>query len=166
MQVYQYDRSTGEYLNAREARISPLDAALGREVYLIPASATTAEPPTAGDNQAAVFDAGAGTWELAADYRGTVHYDPDGGTELTITALGETPAVTVAPPDGLYRPVWDQENQAWVEGEDTDTIRLTIETRIVDLRRKVSDAEGLTIQIGYQAELDAAEAELAALNAA
>lgn len=81
--IYHYDGETGEYLDASEARVDPIDGN-----PLVPAHATTDDPPTAGSNQAAVYRNG--NWSLVADYRGTIYWTP-GGEKHEIDALGVTP---------------------------------------------------------------------------
>ena len=67
--VYNYDPNTGEYLGPETAHESPLEPG----VYLMPAHSTEAEPPEAGEHQAAVYSDGA--WTLVEDHRGEVWYD-------------------------------------------------------------------------------------------
>ena len=45
MRIYHYHPETKEYLRDGNADLSPLDAELGQEVWLIPAHATTKKPP-------------------------------------------------------------------------------------------------------------------------
>ena len=65
--IYTYDKQTGEYKPDAKATCqwSPRE-----NKWLIPAAATTTEPPTAGEKQAACFEAASKTWVLKADYRG------------------------------------------------------------------------------------------------
>ena len=162
MRLHDYHPVTGEYQGGRTARLDPEEARLGVVRYLLPAYATFTAPPETGENEAAVFDPAAQTWRIVPDHRGAVHYDPATGARLVVADLGVVPGVVEAPPAGLYKPVWN--GSAWTEGEDQAVIRRSVETRIVSLRRAAADAEGLTIQADYQAQLAAAEAELAALS--
>lgn len=97
MLIYNYSRTTFELVGEGvEARLDPVG-----QNPMIPAFATSVEPPTAGDNQVAVFDQGAQTWSLMDDFRGTVYYNAD-MVPTTITTIGETvPAdcTTEAPPE-------------------------------------------------------------------
>jgi len=167
MKIYDYHPETGEVLNpaGREARLSPKDAAEGREVYLIPAQATTEAPPETGPNEAAVFDPATGQWSITPDWRGTVHYDPDGGAARLVTKLGVVPEITTPPPAGLYRPQWNGET--WTEGEDPAIIQDHLEAQIVDLQMRADAAAkvGLTDRAAdYQAQVTARLAELGAIQ--
>ncbi len=84
MRIYNYHPTTREFAGSDVARQSPLE----RDVYAIPANATTIEPPLAGDKKVAVFRDG--TWELVPDRRGERWYLPD-GSELTIANLDVVP---------------------------------------------------------------------------
>lgn len=87
MQIHHYSKDTGEYIGSSEARPDPKRE--GR--YLIPANATTVEPPAVGANEAVVFDGS--TWALVPDYRG-LKYWLDDGNEGVIDVLG------IEPPEG------------------------------------------------------------------
>lgn len=82
--IYHYHPQTSIFLGTTEADESPLEPG----VFLLPAHATEAQPPVAGDREAAVF--GEDGWTLQPDWRGTVYYTADGARH-EITALGETP---------------------------------------------------------------------------
>lgn len=115
MIVYHYDPKTYELLNTSVAKIDPLESAKqGKEVYLLPANATSEEPPTAAQNQ--VARRSGMTWELVADYRGSIYYNKDNGAKITITELGVTIPdgyPTQAPPMGMFSPQWD--GTSWIE---------------------------------------------------
>lgn len=51
MKIYNYDIN-GIYTNSSDADESPLEPG----IYLIPANATTVEPPITTDNEVAIFD--------------------------------------------------------------------------------------------------------------
>jgi hypothetical protein len=88
MQIRDYDRMTGEYLQTRQARLDPLETQLaGEPRYLIPAHATTEAPPEPGEYQAAVFRDS--SWALLEDHRGRAYYAPN-GERFVINALGVT----------------------------------------------------------------------------
>jgi len=113
MNIYRYDGTTGEYLGTSEARLDPLESQnTGKDVYLIPANATTDAPATAGENQAAVYSGG--KWSLVDDYRGQKYWNKDTGAVVTIEDLGavSTDLVSIAP-DGLFAPKWD--GTQWTE---------------------------------------------------
>jgi len=115
MNIYHYHPNTFEYLGASEAKIDPLETAkAGVPVYLIPANATTDQPPEAGLNQIARHNSGA--WELVDDFRGQEYWDKDTGTKITITDLGmaiPNGYPTQAPSSGMFNPVWN--GSAWIE---------------------------------------------------
>lgn len=72
MVIYHYHPVNGEFLGQGEADQSPLEI----NVFLIPAYATDVQPPTAGENQAAIFNDGA--WSIVDDFRGVVYWDNNG----------------------------------------------------------------------------------------
>lgn len=68
MLVYNYDPITTEYTDSCEASLDPAQSKIeGKEVYLIPAYATTVKPPKAKTNEVVIYDNG---WQIKADYRG------------------------------------------------------------------------------------------------
>lgn len=83
MKIYHYHFSTGEFLSIGEADADPMVEGN----YLIPANATTEEPPEAEDNKARVFIDG--SWSLVDDYRGTTYWT-DYQTSFTISEIGVT----------------------------------------------------------------------------
>lgn len=89
MKIYHYHFKTGEFLSTGEADADPMVEGN----YLIPANATTEEPPEAEENKVLVFSDG--NWSLVDDYRGTTYWT-DYQTSFTISEIG----VTV--PDDAY----------------------------------------------------------------
>ena len=83
--VYNYNPDTGEYLGLETAHESPMEPG----VYLLPAHSTEAEPPEAGEHQAAVYRNGA--WTLVEDHRGEVWYDTATQERHEIKTLGIVP---------------------------------------------------------------------------
>ena len=71
--VYNYDPTTRTFTGASQADESPLEPG----VYLIPAHATTIEPPAVADGKVARYRPDDVMWELVPDIRGT-WYDADG----------------------------------------------------------------------------------------
>ncbi len=71
--VYNYDPITRTFTGASQADESPLEPG----VYLIPAHATTIEPPAVADGKVARYRPDDVMWELVPDIRGT-WYDADG----------------------------------------------------------------------------------------
>lgn len=86
MNIYNYHPVTGEFLNESEARVDPLDP----ENHLIPADATTENPPTGGQDETPVFDGG--TWILTPDHRGKICYVKDTREAVVLDDLGDIPA--------------------------------------------------------------------------
>jgi hypothetical protein len=118
MEIYNYDSETKEYLNSNEANIDPLETQLqGEDVFLLPAFATYDEPPTADENEKAVFGEDE-NWSVVSDHRGTEYWDED-GVSLEIMELDESVpgnCTTEAPPDdnSLKVPHWT--GSEWEEG--------------------------------------------------
>ncbi|OUO94820.1 hypothetical protein [Cloacibacillus sp. An23] len=111
--IYTYDKTTGEYKPEAKATCqwSPRE-----NKWLIPAAATTTEPPTAGEKQAACFDAASKAWTLMPDHRGEKWYDKATRELHEIKDIGVEPDETVwtqtEPKDG--ESVWDEETGGWV----------------------------------------------------
>ena len=111
--IYTYDKQTGEYKPDAKATCqwSPRE-----NKWLMPAAATTTEPPTAGEKQAACFDAASKAWVLKADHRGEKWYDKETRELHEIKDIGVEPDETAwtqtAPED--HESVWDEETSAWV----------------------------------------------------
>ena len=111
--LYVFDKSTGEYKPDATAtsQWSPRE-----EKWLVPASATTTEPPTAGEKQAACFDAASKAWVLKADHRGEKWYDKVTRELHEIKDIGVEPDTenwTETEPKDLES-IWDEETSAWV----------------------------------------------------
>ena len=68
MKIYNYDKTTKEYLFESEASLDPQATKnQGKEVYLIPDCATVKKPPTIKDNEICIFSNG---WQIKSDFRG------------------------------------------------------------------------------------------------
>ena len=111
--LYTYDKQTGEYKPDAKAACqwSPRE-----NKWLIPAAATTTEPPTASEKQAACYDAASKAWVLKADYRGEKWYDKTTRELHEIKDIGIEPDTenwTETEPKDLEA-VWDEETSAWV----------------------------------------------------
>lgn len=104
--VYAFQPSTGEYLGARPADISPNEPG---DVLLLPPFCTTAPPPAAGAHQAAVFNSG--QWRLVPDYRAARIWSTATATRMTAQlgqSLADLGATDLPPP---FFGAWD--GQAW-----------------------------------------------------
>lgn len=126
MKIYHYNPKTGEFTGHSEAAKDPLETrAQGKEVYLVPASATFLEPPEAEEGKARVFING--KWILVDDNRGKI-YNTSDAEETVHEALGELP-------DGFTRlapcdyPLWDGEK--WVEDQEK---RIEAENAVIKAR--------------------------------
>ena len=94
MKIWHYHPVTREYLGEGNARRDPEDD----ENHLIPADATTAEPPLVEANEVAQFDLETGDWQIKSDWRGLKYWTPDGDEHL-ISEIGLEPSQ-----DALYEP--------------------------------------------------------------
>jgi hypothetical protein len=69
MLVYNYDEKTKEFISAVEAYLNPEETKVqGREIYLVPANATTEVPNKTGENQVNIFEVN--RWIVKDDFRG------------------------------------------------------------------------------------------------
>lgn len=100
IEVYVFDRKSGEYAGQSQAQPDPMDSSN----WLIPAGATTDEPPQAGSEEVAVRVGGKyGSWEIKIDKRGTEYWLPDRskhvikeiGEDLPPNALLDEPPVPI-----------------------------------------------------------------------
>lgn len=90
MKIYHYHKVTGESLGEADARIDPLETEKqGKNIYSIPAQASTDQPPRSGDNEATRRLPDDSDWEIVPDFRGVKYWLED-GTEVEIAELGET----------------------------------------------------------------------------
>lgn len=110
--LYTYDKTTGEYKPDAKATCqwSPRE-----NKWLIPAAATTTEPPTASEKQAACFDAASKAWVLKADHRGEKWYEKETKQLHEIKDIGIEPDTenwTETEPKDLES-VWDEETGGW-----------------------------------------------------
>lgn len=90
MDIFNYDKNTGEFLSQSVARQDPLN----KDNFLIPANATPVSLPALSINEAAVFDAGNDKWNITPDYRGETYYLKSDGSEV-IFDLGNEPDATM-----------------------------------------------------------------------
>ena len=105
--VYNYDPITRTFTGASQADESPLEPG----VYLIPAHATTIEPPAVADGKVARYRPDDVMWELVPDIRGT-WYDADGqAVQIDDLDADVSQLTREAPPDATYKLVngkWEQ----------------------------------------------------------
>ena len=84
MRIYHYHPDTKEYLGNGKARLSPLDAKEGNEVFLIPANATEIVPPKEVEGKARVFENNA--WKYV-DFEVVAQKDTTNTSPSTQTAF-------------------------------------------------------------------------------
>lgn len=101
MKLYHYHKETGEYVGETDARLDPLETQKqGKDIYAIPAQASTDKPPATGSNKRAKRLSGGSGWKIVSDFRGSKYWLED-GTEIVITELGKLvpkDALSEAPP--------------------------------------------------------------------
>jgi len=109
MEIYNYNPTTKEYISEGTADKSPLE----NDVYLLPANATFLEPPSAEENETAVFEND--SWAIKADYRGKTYYSKDTKEAITINELGTSPDETMTDLIPGEFDKWNPETNGWTE---------------------------------------------------
>lgn len=110
MNVYKYDEKTKEYIRTEQAQLDPLETKKQQKnVYLLPANATFAEPPEAQEGFARVWNGEA--WKQVEDNRGVEYWMPEdtyGASAREMKELGALPeGATLTPP----KQTLDEKNQ-------------------------------------------------------
>lgn len=108
MKLYNYNPVTKELVSITDARKSPLEEG----VYLVPANATTVEPPETEKGTVPVWNGE--TWILVEDNRGTVVYNTETKEPSPVGYLGKIAAGYTAKVPAAYS-IWDPESKSWVE---------------------------------------------------
>ena len=111
--LYTFDAQTGEY----KPNVTSTSQWSPREnKWLIPACATTTEPPATEDKKARCWNPATQSWEQKSDHRGEKWYDKATRELHEIKDLGVEPDETawtqVEPKD--LEAVWDEDKSAWV----------------------------------------------------
>lgn len=89
MKIYIYDKKTKELKAEIEAPLDPLESAKqGKNIYMLPASATFVKPKQNTPNKINIWDGA--KWELLDDYRGYQIYNTSNKEIKTIENIGET----------------------------------------------------------------------------
>ena len=83
MKIYNYNTETKEYLGTEEAQKSPLE----KNVYLIPANATTIATIEVKKNEVAIFDGE--KWVVEKDYRNQKVYSIETQQEQAVDYIGD-----------------------------------------------------------------------------
>jgi len=103
MEIYNYDAQSGVLRGSSIADPNPVAPG----TYLIPAFATTIEPPGATTNKTPVF--ASDVWSLIDDYRGQTAYNTATGKAETVNEIGQLSTLgltLIAPPD--YPATWNE----------------------------------------------------------
>lgn len=87
MEIHHYHPETGEFCGTDQASIDPLESEKrGKEIYLLPANATTSPPPTEKEGYARCFLRG--EWTQVEDHRGRdLYLKSDGSHAGTVSIL-------------------------------------------------------------------------------
>lgn len=112
MNIYHYDRETGELLGIGQADESPEEPG----VFLIPGHATAITPPAVVDGYTRCFIDG--VWTQVEDHRGKKIYLKLDGSELMVTVLGPIPNQYIDQAPTVPYPTW--KNQKWVTDVDRE----------------------------------------------
>ncbi len=112
MKVYHYHPETKEYAGFSDAKLDPLESTnQNKDVYLIPANATTDPPPELKDGYARCFYGG--VWVHIEDHRGEKMFSTIDAHENSMVALGHIPeGYTLSVPPEDY-PKWNEEKKEW-----------------------------------------------------
>ena len=88
MIIYNYDLITKEYIGESQADLDPEETKRqGKEVYLIPACATTVKPPKPRTNETVIYNDG---WQIVPDFRGKYIVNDDMNPEI-VKEIGAIP---------------------------------------------------------------------------
>lgn len=85
MDIYHYDRDTGEYKGKGKADPSPLE----KQIWLIPAFSTTTPPPATVTGYARCYIDG--KWTQIEDHRGATVYSKADASKMEMKGLGPIP---------------------------------------------------------------------------
>ena len=154
MQAYMYSITTHEFLESVPCFPDPIRSRLeGREVYLLPASATFTEPPVKRTGYTAIWN-GSG-WIETEDHRG-VQYWPKGApynsSPMEMKELGPLPdgASLTRPEQAAEEKTAEEERHKQVEAEAA----------------RVPDLEAAVAELGMTSSSDKEESDAAALDLA
>lgn len=110
--IYNYDPITFEYISSETAGKNPLNP----EEPIIPACATTIEPPKYIEKYAIIWIGN--KWEYKEDHRNELWYNAKTKEMEIITFIGKLPEFYYAPDSSIANP---PEGQYWVYDSDTQT---------------------------------------------
>jgi hypothetical protein len=137
MKIYNYHPETREYLGSADADESPLEAGQ----FLIPAHATTVEPPSVDLDQAAVYVNG--EWNVQPDHRRVDLYSVVDGAPVKVTDIGQLPSNTTTLPRPSRDHVWSE--AGW--SVDAAARKARVQRELVSLVQ--SQLNGVARERGY-----------------
>ncbi len=141
MLVHLYSSITHEFVGSTFADQDPLNP----EGILVPAFATTVEPPVVKEREKALFDPDSGTWSIVSDFRAVQFYRKLNGQPVDRLSLAERPdpeVVTEVPPPTL------QKNQTFVWNEREHDWRIVADFRGQTVFDKVSGCARSVTEVG------------------
>jgi len=116
MKIYNYNRTTYEYIGSSDVLIDPLETKKqNKNIYLLPANSTPIEPPDVRKNEVQVFDPINNKWDIFHDLRGKEFYS-ENGSKIIINKINENVpdgATTIPPPDNYFMSFWN--GKKWEE---------------------------------------------------
>ena len=144
MILYNYDKSTGEYLSSSQAVIDPLETIKqGKTVYMFPAYSTLIVPPVKKEGYALCFDTNKNAWTYVEDHRGQQVWDKQTLEPIEVTELGPVNnyLTTFPEPKNEYQ-YWD--NGAY-RYPSLDVLKLQVK---MDLDEKYEEKQSQLYKVG------------------
>lgn len=112
MKVYHYTADEKEFYLEEEANLSPLE----KDVYLIPANATTIKPKATKSGFTQCFNVTSQKWEYVEDNREKTVYSKTTKGKIEVDYLGALKDEhTLLEPKQFDK--WDEDTQSWIEDE-------------------------------------------------
>ncbi len=148
MKCYSYNERSKVYSGEVDAQIDPLETRIqGKDVWILPANATLAEPPVVGKRQVAKWNGE--SWEVVADWTHCQLYNPKKKDEISISEIGQEK------PKGYY-PIAQRNETPYFEVEVKDDEVYFID-RDMNKQELKADAESKREQ-AYKADIDSLHA--------
>ena len=142
MNIYHYDKDTKEFTFSMMADKDPEETRLkGEFVPLIPAYATSIEPPELKENEAAVFDVENNKWVVEPDYRKNFKLVTGEFNIQNITKIGEIKDGFVVLKDIAELIKQNPQHFKIKNNEVVKKTELEIETETKEAERQVKIAE-------------------------
>ena len=155
MLIYNYDLVTKEYMGSCQADLDPEETKIqGKDVYLIPACATTKKPPKQKEDKAIVWNDG--SWVYVDDFRQN-YYKVDSMLHvMPITTLGEQTGYIVISKELGDAIMADYDNYIIdnnaVREKTAEEKQAEEEARVNNLTMTPLDFIGVLVQIGLTLE--------------